>query len=167
MVDITNKNLNEESEYRKKMINDVRNEFLQIFSKHDEQMTKLEKTQLETEKNLISLNKDYMKTFNDLISQHNEKYTLVFKSIRSLLEAGLSKEETKISNNNKIYDETNIALKDNLQEQKTHLSNFENFVKESINGIEKKYEKIQELNKQYFNKLDLLSSRLNNYMKEN
>ena len=167
MVDITNKNLNEESEYRKKMINDVRNEFLQIFSKHDEQMTKLEKTQLETEKNLISLNKDYMKTFNDLISKHNEKYTLEFKSIRSLLEAGLSKVETKISNNNKIYDETITALKDNLQEQKTHLSDFENFVKESINGIEKKYEEIQELNKQYFNKLDLLSSTLDNYMKEN
>ena len=167
MVDITNKNLNEESEYRKKMINDVRNEFLQIFSKHDEQMTKLEKTQLETEKNLISLNKDYMKTFNDLISKHNEKYTLEFKSIRSLLEAGLSKVETKISNNNKIYDETITALKDNLQEQKTHLSDFENFVKESINGIEKKYEEIQELNKQYFSKLDLLSSTLDNYMKEN
>ena len=167
MVDITNKNLNEESEYRKKMINDVRNEFLQIFSKHDEQMTKLEKTQLETEKNLISLNKDYMKTFNDLISKHNEKYTLEFKSIRSLLEAGLSKVETKMSNNNKIYDETFTALKDNIQEQKTRLSDFENFVKDSINGIEKKYEEIQELNKQYFNKLDLLSSTLDNYMKEN
>ena len=43
----------------------------------------------------------------------------------------------------------------------------ENFVKESTNGTEKKYEKIQELNKQYFNKLDLLSSTLDNYMKEN
>ncbi len=32
MVDITNKNLNEESKYRKKMIDDVRNEFSQIFS---------------------------------------------------------------------------------------------------------------------------------------
>ena len=167
MVDITNKNLNEESEYRKKMINDVRNEFLQIFSKYDEQMTKLEKTQLETEKNLISLNKDYMKTFNDLISKHNEKYTLEFKSIRSLLEAGLSKVETKMSDNNKIYDEAITALKENIQEQKIHLSDFENFVKESINGIEKKYEEIQELNKQYFNKLDLLSSTLDNYMKEN
>ena len=70
-------------------------------------------------------------------------------------------------NNNKIYDETITALKDNLQEQKTHLSDFENFVKESINGIEKKYEEIQELNKQYFSKLDLLSSTLDNYMKEN
>ena len=167
MVDITNKNLNEESEYRKKMINDVRNEFLQIFSKQDEQMTKLEKTQLETEKNLISLNKDYMKTFNDLISKHNEKYTLEFKSIRSLLEAGLSKVETKMSDNNKIYDEAITALKENIQEQKIHLSDFENFVKESINGIEKKYEEIQELNKQYFSKLDLLSSTLDNYMKEN
>ena len=32
MVDITNKNLNEESKYRKKIIDDVRNEFSQIFS---------------------------------------------------------------------------------------------------------------------------------------
>jgi hypothetical protein len=167
MVDITNKNLIEETDFRKKMINDVRNEFMQIFTKNDEKISGLEKSQLETEKNLISLNKDYMKTFNDLISKHNEKYTLEFKSIRSLLEAGLSKVETKMSDNNKIYDEAITALKENIQEQKIHLSDFENFVKESINGIEKKYEEIQELNKQYFNKLDLLSSTLDNYMKEN
>ena len=62
MVDITNKNLIEETDFRKKMINDVRNEFMQIFTKNDEKISGLEKSQLETEKNLISLNKDYMKT---------------------------------------------------------------------------------------------------------
>ena len=167
MVDITNKNLNEESEYRKKMINDVRNEFLQIFSKHDEQMTKLEKTQLETEKNLISLNKDYMKTFNDLISKHNEKYNLEFKSMRSLLEAGLSKVDTKMSKDNKTYEENFSALKSSILEQKTQLSEHENTMKETINGIEQKLEDTNNQNKDYFNKFDLLSSTLDKYMKEN
>ena len=167
MVDITNKNLIEETDFRKKMINDVRNEFMQIFTKNDEKISGLEKSQLETEKNLISLNKDYMKTFNDLISKHNEKYNLEFKSMRSLLEAGLSKVDTKMSKDNKTYEENFSALKSSILEQKTHLSEYENTMKETINGIEQKLEDTNNKNKDYFNKFDLLSSTLDKYMKEN
>ena len=167
MVDITNKNLIEETDFRKKMINDVRNEFMQIFTKNDEKISGLEKSQLETEKNLISLNKDYMKTFNDLISKHNEKYNLEFKSMRSLLEAGLSKVDTKMSKDNKTYEENFSALKSSILEQKTHLSEYENTMKETINGIEQKLEDTNNQNKDYFNKFDLLSSTLDKYMKEN
>ncbi len=167
MVDITNKNLIEETDFRKKMINDVRNEFMQIFTKNDEKISGLEKSQLETEKNLISLNKDYMKTFNDLISKHNEKYNLEFKSMRSLLEAGLSKVDTKMSKDNKTYEENFSALKSSILEQKTHLSEHENTMKETINGIEQKLEDTNNQNKDYFNKFDLLSSTLDKYMKEN
>ena len=167
MVDITNKNLIEETDFRKKMINDVRNEFMQIFTKNDEKISGLEKSQLETEKNLISLNKDYMKTFNDLISKHNEKYNLEFKSMRSLLEAGLSKVDTKMSKDNKTYEENFSALKSSILEQKTHLSEHENTMKETINGIEQKLEDTNNKNKDYFNKFDLLSSTLDKYMKEN
>ena len=155
MVDITNKNLIEETDFRKKMINDVRNEFMQIFTKNDEKISGLEKSQLETEKNLISLNKDYMKTFNDLISKHNEKYNLEFKSMRSLLEAGLSKVDTKMSKDNKTYEENFSALKSSILEQKTHLSEYENTMKETINGIEQKLEDTNNQNKDYFNKFDL------------
>ena len=167
MVDITNKNLIEETDFRKKMINDVRNEFMQIFTKNDEKISGLEKSQLETEKNLISLNKDYMKTFNDLISKHNEKYNLEFKSMRSLLEAGLSKVDTKMSKDNKTYEENFSALKSSILEQKTQLSEHENTMKETINGIEQKLEDTNNQNKDYFNKFDLLSSTLDKYMKEN
>ena len=167
MVDITNKNLIEETDFRKKMINDVRNEFMQIFTKNDEKISGLEKSQLETEKNLISLNKDYMKTFNDLISKHNEKYNLEFKSMRSLLEAGLSKVDTKMSKDNKTYEENFSALKSSILEQKTQLSEHENTMKETINGIEQKLEDTNNKNKDYFNKFDLLSSTLDKYMKEN
>jgi DNA-directed RNA polymerase subunit F len=108
-----------------------------------------------------------MKTFNDLISKHNEKYNLEFKSMRSLLEAGLSKVDTKMSKDNKTYEENFSALKSSILEQKTQLSEHENTMKETINGIEQKLEDTNNQNKDYFNKFDLLSSTLDKYMKEN
>ena len=85
LISINDKNIKEEQEYRKTMINDLRNEILNIFAEKDDQINKLEKNQLETEKNLISLNKDYIQSFNELISKNNEKYNYELKSIRSLI----------------------------------------------------------------------------------
>ena len=64
LISINDKNIKEEQEYRKTMINDLRNETLNIFAEKDDQLSKLERNQLETEKNLISLNKDYIQSFN-------------------------------------------------------------------------------------------------------
>ena len=83
LLTLSDKNIKEETEFRKNMINDLRNEILNIFAQKDDQICKLEKTQLETEKNLISLNKDYITSFNELINKHNEKYNFELKSIRS------------------------------------------------------------------------------------
>ena len=167
LIGITDKNLKDESDFRKSMINDLRNEMLQIFNRNEEKITKLEKTQLETEKNIIELNKDYMSTFNDLIMKHNEKYNIELKSIRSLIEAGLTKVDVKMEKDNKIYEENLITIKTNLQEEKEKYSEMENSFKEQINSIEKTLENNKEILQDYFNKLDLLSSTLDKYMKEN
>ena len=167
LIGITDKNLKDESDFRKGMINDLRNEMLQIFNRNEEKITKLEKTQLETEKNIIELNKDYMSTFNDLIMKHNEKYNIELKSIRSLIEAGLTKVDVKMEKDNKIYEENLITIKTNLQEEKEKYSEMENSFKEQINSIEKTLENNKEILQDYFNKLDLLSSTLDKYMKEN
>ena len=71
LISINDNNIKEEQEFRKTMINDLRNEILTIFAEKDDQINKLEKNQLETEKNLISLNKDYIQSFNELISKNN------------------------------------------------------------------------------------------------
>ena len=167
LIGITDKNLKDESDFRKGMINDLRNEMLQIFNRNEEKITKLEKTQLETEKNIIELNKDYMSTFNDLIMKHNEKYNIELKSIRSLIEAGLSKVDIKMEKDYKTYEENLVTIKTNLQEQKEKYSEMENIFKEQINSIEKNLENHKEILQDYFNKLDLLSSTLDKYMKEN
>ena len=166
LISLNDNNLKEESEFRKNMITDLRNEMLEIFSKKDEQLCKLEKTQLETEKNLISLNKDYITSFNDLINKNNEKYNFELKSIRSLVEGGLTKVDLKMEKDLKIYEENLTILKSNILEQKTNLSNLDTFLKESINEIENKLEITKGTNSDYFTKFDLLSTSFKEFMEE-
>ena len=166
LISLNDNNLKEESEFRKNMVNDLRNEMLETFSKKDEQINKLEKIQLEAEKNLISLNKDYITSFNDLINKHNEKYNFELKSIRSLIEAGLSKVDIKMGKDLKVYEENLTILKSNILEQKTSLSNLDTFLKESINEIENKLEITKGTNSDYFNKFDLLSKSFKDFMEE-
>ena len=148
------------------MINDLRNEILTIFAEKDDQINKLEKNQLETEKNLISLNKDYIQSFNELISKNNEKYNYELKSIRSLIEAGLTKVDIKMEKDLKTYEENLTIIKSNILEQKTNIANLETFVKESINDIENKMEMSKGTNNDYFSKFDLLSNSFKQFMEE-
>ena len=166
LLSLTDKNLKEETEFRKNMINDLRNEVLNIFAKKDDQICKLEKTQLETEKNLISLNKDYITSFNELINKHNEKYNYELKSIRSLIEAGLTKVDTKMEKDLKVYEENLTILKSNIIEQKTNIANLDTFIRDSLNEIENKMEVSKGTNSDYFNKFDLLSTSFKQFMEE-
>ena len=166
LISLNDNNIKEEVDYRKNMVNDLRNEVLTIFAKKDEQISKLEKTQLETEKNLISLNKDYITSFNELINKHNEKFSIELKSMRSLIEAGLTKVDAKMEKDLKIYEDNLTILKSNIIEQKTNLANLDTLVKESINDLENKYEITKGTNSDYFNKFDLLSTSFKQFMEE-
>ena len=161
LMTIKDNSIKEEQEYRKTMVNDLRNEILAIFGEKDDQISKLEKSQLETEKNLISLNKDYIQSFNELISKNNEKYNFELKSIRSLIEAGLTKVDIKMEKDLKTYEENFTILKSNILEQKTTIANLDTYLKESINDIENKMELTKGTNNDYFSKFDLLSSSFN------
>ena len=166
LITINDKNIKEEQEYRKTMINDLRNEILNIFGEKDDQISKLERNQLETEKNLISLNKDYIQSFNELINKNNEKYNYELKSIRSLIEAGLTKVDIKMEKDLKICEENLTILKSNILEQKTNIANLDTYIKESINDIENKMELTKGTNNDYFSKFDLLSTSFKQFMEE-
>ena len=166
LLSLTDKNIKEETEFRKNMINDLRNEVLNIFAQKDDQICKLEKTQLETEKNLISLNKDYITSFNELINKHNEKYNFELKSIRSLIEAGLTKVDIKMEKDLKVYEENLTILKSNILEQKTNIANLDTYIKDTIHEIENKMEVTKGTNSDYFSKFDLLSTSFKQFMEE-
>ena len=166
LISINDKNIKEEQEYRKIMINDLRNEILTIFGEKDDQISKLERSQLETEKNLISLNKDYIQSFNELINKNNEKYNYELKSIRSLIEAGLTKVDIKMEKDLKTYEENLTIIKSNILEQKTNIANLDTYIKETINNIENKMELTKGTNNDYFSKFDLLSTSFKQFMEE-
>ena len=166
LISIKDNSIKEEQEYRKTMINDLRNEMLTIFGEKDDQLSKLEKSQLETEKNLISLNKDYIQSFNELINKNNEKYNYELKTIRSLIEAGLTKVDIKMEKDLKTYEENFTILKSNILEQKTTIANLDTYLKESINDIENKMELEKGTNTDYFSKFDLLSTSFKQFMEE-
>ena len=166
LISIKDNSIKEEQEYRKTMINDLRNEMLIIFGEKDDQLSKLEKSQLETEKNLISLNKDYIQSFNELINKNNEKYNYELKTIRSLIEAGLTKVDIKMEKDLKTYEENFTILKSNILEQKTTIANLDTYLKESINDIENKIELEKGTNTDYFSKFDLLSTSFKQFMEE-
>ena len=53
------------------MIKELREEFLTIFNKKDEQISNLEKNQLINEDNMMKLNKEFVESLNDLINKSN------------------------------------------------------------------------------------------------
>ena len=52
-----------------------------------------------------------LQSFNELISKNNEKYNFELKSIRSLIEAGLTKVDIKMEKDLKTYEENFTILK--------------------------------------------------------
>ena len=166
-IGMVEKNLQEESDYRKKMIDTLREEVLESFQRHEEKFKKAEKIMLETESNIITVNKDFMTTVNELISKNNEKYEMELRTIRSLIEAGLTKANMKLENEIKANEQNLNQVKSDMFEQKTRITEIDNFIKDTIQNMEKKFENAKQTNQDYFTKFDLLSNTLDKYMKEN
>jgi hypothetical protein len=166
-IGLVEKNLQEETEFRKKMIDTLREEVLESFQRHEEKFKKAEKIMLETENNIITVNKDFMTTVNELISKNNEKYEMELRAIRSIIEAGLTKANMKLENEIKTNEQNLIQVKSDMFEQKTQITEIDNFIKDTIQNMEKKFENAKQTNQDYFTKFDLLSNTLDKYMKEN
>jgi len=161
LINNNNDNIKEESEFRKKMINELRNEFLEIFSKFETKINSIEKNTLESEKNLINMNKDSISSINDIINHNNDKNSFELKSIKSLLEGSLIKIDSTLNKERKVNEENFTNIKKNLIEDKNNINNIESSVKDNINNIENKIVNLNKLNNDYFSKFDILNEDYN------
>ena len=159
--------LKEEIDKRKNMINELREEILSIFNKKDEQISNLEKNQLINEDNLMKLNKEFIQSLNDLINKSNQKHDYEIKTIRSLIEASVLKNEKNLEKMIGDEKERISNLENNLNEFIFNFNNLDKFAKESIHGIEEKYEIFKDENNNYKTKLELFNDTLHKYMNEN
>ena len=126
--------ISEETNYRKinddKIVKDITIFFNQ---KYEEKFKIIEKNLLETEKNLINMNKDCIKSFQELVTKQKDGNSSEFQNIKKMLEIGLK-------NNQVIYDKDIdemkkliSSIKGDINETKSNLDSIEGFVKENVN----------------------------------
>jgi hypothetical protein len=156
-----------EIDKRKDMLNELREEILTIFNKKDEQIANLEKSQLINEDNMMKLNREFVQTLNELINKSNQKHDIEIKSIRSLIEATIEKNEQNL--NKMIGDEKEkISILDNkLNEFSLNFNNLDKYARESIRTITENNEIFKDENNVYKTKLEMFSDTLRKYMNDN
>ena len=125
--------IGEEINYRKmnddKIIKDLTN---YINQKYEEKFKILEKNSLETEKNLINMNKDYAKTFNDIITKQKEGNDSEFQNIKHMIEIGLKKNQILYDNDINEMKKLISNIKGEVNENKSIVDKIDGFVKENM-----------------------------------
>ena len=159
--------IKEEIEKRENMVNELREEILEIFIKKDEQITNLEKSQLINEDNMMKLNKEFVQSLNDLINKSNQKHDYEIKAVKSLIEASVHKNEQNLEKMIGNEKEKISLLEKNMQDFNINFNGLDKYAKESIRGIEEKYEIFKDENNDYKTKLELFNDTLHKYMNEN
>ena len=112
-----------------KILKDVIN---YINSKYEEKFQIFEKNLLETEKNLVNMNKDYVKSFQGIINKQKDANELELQNLKDMIELGLK-------NNQSIYDKDidemkklMTEVKGDINETKRTVENIDGFVNENI-----------------------------------
>ena len=125
--------IDEEINYRKindeKITKDITN---YINQKYDEKLKIIEKNVLETEKNLINMNKDYVKTFQEIIAKQKDGNDSEFQNIKKMIEIGLKKSQVKYDNDLNEIKKLISNLNGELNEGKSTIEKIDSFVKENI-----------------------------------
>jgi hypothetical protein len=167
LIKILEKNLTNEAAYRKNMIENSQEEILREIVKRDERILNLEKNNLETEKKFINFNKDSIIIFQELISKHNQKYEIEFKSIKSILENGFIKLDSKYEDKLKTIDSEIFNLKNNYTETKNAMSSLDSYFKENFDSLDNKLIVLEKESDQLKNKHSVVSETLSKFMSEN
>ena len=135
-IDTVQGQLGEEMNYRKinddKILKDIT---IYINQKYDEKFKIIEKNSLETEKNLINMNKDNIKAFQELITRQKEGNDIEFQNIKNELEIGLKKFKDKYDMLNKKVDEQITGMRGDINENKAKVENIDGTVKENLKVI--------------------------------
>jgi len=125
--------IEEEKSLRKinndKILKDIIN---YVENKYEEKFQIMEKNLLETEKNLVNMNKDYVKSFQGIINKQKEGNELELQNLKNMIELGLK-------NNQNIYDKDinemkklMTEVKGDLNDNKRAVEKLEGFVNENV-----------------------------------
>ena len=124
----------EEEKSLRKISNDkiLRDIINYVENKYEEKFQIMEKNLLETEKNLVNMNKDYVKSFQGIINKQKEGNELELQNLKNMIELGLK-------NNQNIYDKDidemkklMTEVKGDVNDNKRVVEKLEGFVNENV-----------------------------------
>jgi len=103
-----------------------------INNKYEEKFQIMEKNLLETEKNLVNMNKDYVKSIQGIINKQKDTNELELQNLKNMIELGLK-------NNQNIYDKDidemkklMTEVKGDVNDNKRVVEKLEGFVNENV-----------------------------------
>ena len=103
-----------------------------VNQKYDEKFKTIERNALETEKNLINMNKDCIKTFQEIIAKQKDGNDSEFQNIKHMMEIGLKKYKFLYENDINEMKKLISNLNAELNESKSTVEKIDGFVKENV-----------------------------------
>lgn len=130
-------NLGEEIKCRKysdeKIFTDITN---YLKNNYEEKFKYMEKKILETEKNLINMNKDFVHTIQDRVSKQKEGNETEFKNIKNMMEVGLKKNQMVYENDMNEMKKLLSNMRGDMNETKGVIEKIDGYVKEKVAMME-------------------------------
>ena len=158
LVQLVEINLNEETKSRKFALEKVYSDIKLTTDKIDTKFATFEKNSLETEKNLVSLSKDYLSGFQELINKQKEGFATEIKSLKSLVEAGLVRVKNEFQLNLNTIQDNITTLQSQLNEQKIGMDELDVYLKDNIKEINDKTDRTDKNTKEAKKVVDSISS---------
>ena len=125
--------IEEEKNLRKinndKMLKDIIN---YVENKYEEKFQIMEKNILETEKNLVNMNRDYVKTFKEIMNKQKDGNEIEFHNLKNMFEIGIKNSQTLYDKDINEVKKLMTELKGEINDNNRNIEKMEGFVNENV-----------------------------------
>ena len=125
--------IEEEKNLRKinndKMLKDIIN---YVENKYEEKFQIMEKNILETEKNLVNMNKDYVKTLKEIMNKQKDGNEIEFHNLKNMFEIGIKNSQTLYDKDINEVKKLMTELKGEINDNNRNIEKMEGFVNENV-----------------------------------
>ena len=103
-----------------------------INNKYEEKFQIMEKNLLETEKNLVNMNKDYVKSIQGIINKQKDTNELELQNLKNMIELGLKNNQTIYDKDIDEMKKLMTEIKGDINENKRTVEKIDGFVNENM-----------------------------------
>ena len=109
-----------------------------MFSSVEEKIAINEKSNLETEKKMLSYSKEYITGMRDLMTQTQQKTEIEVQALKSIMEANIARMDGKLEETLKVVEDSTNEVKAIHNEVRSQYNDLDGFMRENFDGIEGK-----------------------------